>query len=149
MTSGKAAPHPILAGLTEEEQVAIGFFLKEVRYRAGESIWCEGQISEHALFILEGEVELLKETEFKGSRFVIGLFGAGTVIGEEAISSDSATRPESAVAVKDSLFLAFSHEDLRKLSARTPSAAIALLTHLLGLSSIRLSHAYRRMAAIF
>lgn len=149
MTSGICASHPLLAQLTGEEQKVAGLCLKEFSLKAGEPIWCEGQEADYVLFVVEGEVELLKETEFAGSRFVIGLLGAGSALGEEALAFAGAKRPESAVAGTDSRFLTLGRVDLEKLSAENPKAALSIVTRLLGLSSLRLSHAYKRLAAIF
>jgi CRP-like cAMP-binding protein len=149
MTRGVCSSHPLLAELSGEEQKAAALCLKEFSLKAGESLWCEGQEADYVLFIVEGEVELLKETEFAGSRFVIGLLGAGSAIGEEALTSKDAKRPESALAGTDSRFLRLDRGEMEKLSAENPGLALSITTRLLGLSVLRLSHAYKRMAAIF
>lgn len=120
-----------------------------VRAAAGETLWREGEEDGGgAAFVLTGRVELLKNTEFGGRRFVVGLIGPGSVAGECSLLNHG-PRCLTASAAEPCELLLLGRAEFRSLLTEDPAAAAALLTFLLDVSSKRLVQAYSRMAAIF
>ena len=121
---------------------------RAVRAETGEFLWREGDDDGGAAFVLAGRLELLKNTEFGGRRFVVALIGPGSVAGESSLLDDG-PRAFTAAAAEPCELLLLGRAEFRALLAEDPAAAASLLTFLLDLSSRRLVQAYARMSAIF
>jgi CRP/FNR family cyclic AMP-dependent transcriptional regulator len=69
--------HPIFKTLTEEEFEKIKDFFKEKRFKAGEIIVKEGEYSEKAFILNEGEVSVIKETIYKNDYIITDIKAGG------------------------------------------------------------------------
>jgi CRP/FNR family cyclic AMP-dependent transcriptional regulator len=62
--------HPLFKTLSKEEFEKIEDFFHKKEYKAGEIILKEGEFSQKAFILLEGEIEIIKETIYKND-FII------------------------------------------------------------------------------
>lgn len=129
---------PIFAGLTPEQQDAVGALARPVRLRAGERL---GDDVPGRLFVLHTGAVRLVRTSPGGRRHLDRVAGPGDVVGEHAFLTGQ--RPDHAVeAAGDATLCAFAHSDLARLVIRYPVISISLLRSL----SDRLADAERRLA---
>lgn len=116
--------------------------------RSGEVLWQEGDADDYEVFIISGRLEAKKQTEFAGKEVVVGVFSAGTIVGELSFL-DQRPRAVSVVALEDSELLLLSRENFERLLTEHPEQGVALLKGMLLAVSTRLRKAYDRLAAIF
>ncbi|TLN26442.1 cyclic nucleotide-binding domain-containing protein [bacterium] len=147
--SAQAPLHGILPRLGVEGAKALGELFRPRILPVDETLWGEGDAADFAVLIVSGEIELLKETDFTESRFVVGINGAGSIVGEEALGLAVAARHSAAIARGEAEILTLSREDFTKWSALHPADAVLLQAKVLEICASRLAQAYRRMAAIF
>ncbi len=115
---------------------------------AGEVLWREGDADEGEVFILSGRLEAKKQTEFAGKEVVVGVFSAGTLVGELSFL-DGRPRAVTVVALEDAELLLLSRDNFERLLREHPDQGVALLKGMLLAVSTRLRKAYERLAAIF
>lgn len=127
-------------------QLADFFSCRQVS--AGDVLWQEGATEDYEVFIISGRLEAKKQTEFAGKEVVVGVFSAGTIVGELSFL-DQRPRAVSVVALEDSELLLLSLENFERLLAEHPEQGVALLKGMLLAVSTRLRKAYDRLAAIF
>lgn len=118
------------------------------RVAAGEVLWREGDADAGEVFILRGRLEAKKQTEFAGKEVVVGVFSAGSLVGELNFL-DGRPRAVTVVALEDADLLLLSRESFERLLREHPEQGLALLKGMLLAVSIRLRKAYERLAAIF
>jgi CRP/FNR family transcriptional regulator, cyclic AMP receptor protein len=134
--------------LAEEDLPRIGEYFTCASVRAGETLWSEGDPGEFEAFIIEGKVEVSKETEFPGHKVVVGVYSPGAVIGELCMIEQQ-PRGVTAVALEDTSLLLLSRERFELLLEHNPSLGIKLIKGMLLAVSIRLRKSFERLAAIF
>ena len=145
---------PVLAArqvtelLSQERYPALNHYLEYQCHQAGSELWREGDSGNHLALILTGKLELLKETEFPGRPFVLGLFSAGSVIGEDSFLGEQ-PRQGTVRALEECETLTLSRENFEKLNQEQPLLANLILKWLLNLLSSRLHNTQGRLAAIF
>ena len=127
---------------------ALADFFSCRKVSAGEILWQEGEADDYEVFIISGRLEAKKQTEFAGKEVVVGVFSAGTIVGELSFL-DQRPRAVSVVALEDSELLLLSRENFERLLAEHPEQGVALLKGMLLAVSTRLRKAYERLAAIF
>ena len=132
------------AGSTE----ILSRYLEHRRLGAGEVLWQEGDRSNPLAFILSGKFELLKATSFPGRPFVLGLFSAGSLVGEDSFLGEQSC-PGTTRALVESEILILNRERFESLSQDDPGLATLLLKWLMTLLSARLHNTQGRLAAIF
>ncbi|GAX86966.1 conserved hypothetical protein [Lebetimonas natsushimae] len=69
--------HPIFKTLSEEEFETIKDFFREKTFKAGEIIVKEGEYSERAFILKEGEVSVIKETIYKNDYIITDIKAGG------------------------------------------------------------------------
>jgi CRP-like cAMP-binding protein len=116
--------------------------------RAGEILWREGDPCEHVAFIIEGQVDIKKETEFEGKQVIVGVYGKGSIVGELGLL-DGKPRAVTAVALTDTDLLLLTRQNLDRLLELYPELGIKLLKGMLLAVSIRLRKSFDRLASIF
>jgi CRP-like cAMP-binding protein len=134
--------------LDENALAAVADYFSCRQFRAGETLWKEGDEGDFEAFIVEGRVEVKKETEFPGKQVVVGVYSAGTIVGELCVV-DQRPRAVTAVALEDTAILTLSCSQLEKLLERNPEVGIRLLKGILLAVSTRLRKSFERLAAIF
>jgi CRP-like cAMP-binding protein len=134
--------------LRGEDISGIAPFFQCRQARAGEILWREGAPCDYVAFIIEGKVDIKKETEFEGKQVIVGVYGKGSIVGELCLLDDS-PRPITAVALTDTDLLLLTRADLDRLLELHPELGIKLLKGMLLAVSIRLRKSFDRLAAIF
>jgi CRP/FNR family transcriptional regulator, cyclic AMP receptor protein len=134
--------------LQGEDISGIAPFFKCRQARAGEVLWREGDPCDYVAFIIEGEVDIKKETEFEGKQVIVGVYGTGSIVGELCLL-DGSPRAITAVALTDTDLLLLTRQNLERLLELHPGAGIKLLKGMLLAVSIRLRKSFDRLASIF
>jgi signal transduction histidine kinase len=115
---------PLFADLPDNELELICRQMKEITLPAGEVLFTEGSIGQEAYIILEGQIEIFKESNRQNIH--LAMRQTGEVIGEMAIID---TRPRSASgrALTDSRLLAIGYGPFNQILDSNPSAVKTLL----------------------
>lgn len=141
-------PQPLLASPLGSCLMAVPDCFQYERLAEGEYLWLEGDYRCRMAMVLEGELSLSKQTGYGKRQVVLGLYGAGAIIGEAALLED---RPsdESAVARCDSLLLTLDRHGYQRLLAKRGDLAVPLLEQVMHRLSRRLQGANERLASLF
>jgi len=123
-------------------------FFEDKNVVAGEKLWTEKDICHYTAIIVSGQVEVMKETEFKEQRIVVGIYGRGAIIGELCIL-DNSPRAVTAVAREDVSILLITKENFDKLIIEHPELGAQLLKGMLYSVSKRLKGCYDRLRSVF
>lgn len=134
--------------LAEEDLPQLAEYFTCGAVKTGETLWNEGDPGEFEAFIIEGKVEVTKQTEFPGRQVVVGVYSPGAIIGELCIM-EQRPRGVTAVALEDTSLLLLSRERFELLLEHNPPLGVKLLKGMLLAVSIRLRKSFERLAAIF
>lgn len=134
--------------LDEAEKVVVGHYFECREVAAGTVLWNEGADSSDCAFVVEGRVEVKKETEFNGKHVIVGIYGEGSVVGELCLLSGG-PRAVTATALTDVWLLYLSREKFEQLMEEQPVVGGKLLKGMFHTVSHRLRRSYERLAAIF
>jgi len=134
--------------LNENDEAILVDYLDCRQAVAGETLWREGDSCGELVFIVNGRLEVSKQTEFEGKNVIVGVYGVGSIVGELCILK-SMPRIVTAVALTDSELLTLSTENFNRLTEQHPELSVRLLKGMLATVSIRLSKAFGRLASIF
>jgi CRP-like cAMP-binding protein len=115
---------------------------------AGEKLWTENDACHYTAIIVSGRVEVLKGTELKGQRVVVGIYGRGAIIGELCIL-DNSPRAVTAIAHEDVSILLITKKNFDKLINEHPELGVQLLKGMLYAVSKRLRGCFDRLVSIF
>jgi len=130
------------------ELVDILSFCDRVSVPAGELLWSEGYGENYAAFILDGKLGIKKETEFHGKYVVIGVYTAGSVVGELCLLTDK-PRAVSAEVIDPVDMVVLHSQKFEELIEQHPKLGLRLLKHIFLSTSKRLSKSYERIASMF
>ncbi len=111
---------PLFSGLSEEDLTRLCQGVHEVRLEPGDVLFREGEPGDSAYVILEGELEIHKQSE-GGQQVLVAVRTAGEVIGEMALIQSS-PRSASASVSKPALLIAIPKQTLDDLLVTSPSA---------------------------
>ncbi len=134
--------------LDEAERAVAGQYLECCEIGAGAVLWDEGDASNAAAFVVEGKIEVKKETEFKGKHVIVGIYGEGSVVGELCLFS-AGKRAVTATALTDARLLKITEERFETLMEEHPQIGCKLLKGMFVAVSTRLRKSFERLAAIF
>lgn len=134
--------------LAAEDVPVIAPYLQCRQIQNGEVLWQEGDLCDFLAFIIDGKLEIKKETEFAGKTVIVGVYGRGNVAGEICLL-DQTPRGITAVAMEDCNLLLLSRENFDRLVREHPLLGIKLLKGMLLAVSTRLRKSFDRLAAIF
>lgn len=123
-------------------------FCERVSAPAGEVLWNEGYGENYAAFILDGKLGIKKETEFRGKHVVIGVYTAGSVVGELCLLTDKPRAVSAEVIEPVDMVVLHSHK-FEELIEQHPKVGLRLLKHIFLSTSKRLSKSYERIASMF
>jgi CRP-like cAMP-binding protein len=124
-----------------------GFF--ECRQvQAGETLWREGDACSFVAFVIQGRLEVKKQTEFAGKEVVVGVYGRGAVVGEICFF-DGSRRAETAQALEHVDLILLTRDSYERLVEAHPVLGVRLLEGMLLTVSTRLRKSFERLAAIF
>ncbi|GAA2790030.1 Crp/Fnr family transcriptional regulator [Kitasatospora sp. CM 4170] len=96
-----------------------------IRFRAGQTIIQEGDLSNHVVMLRTGSAKVVTRNA-DDVEIILGLRAAPEIIGEQA-ALNGTPRSASVIALTDVTALAVSAEDFRTLVAKHPEAAAAVL----------------------
>lgn len=134
--------------LNETDEAILVDYLECCQVPAEETLWHEGDGCGALVFIVTGRLEVSKQTEFEGKNVIVGVYGAGSIVGELCILK-AMPRIVTAVTLTDCELLTLSSVNFNLLTERHPELGVRLLKGMLATVSIRLSKAFGRLAAIF
>jgi len=134
--------------LDEAEKAIVGQYLECCEIKAGTVLWHEGDDSNSAAFVVEGKIEIKKQTEFENKHVIVGIYGEGSVVGELCLFLDE-KRAVTATALTDAWLLKISAERFEALLEENPVVGGKLLKGMFLAVSRRLRKSFERLAAIF
>jgi len=134
--------------LDENDAAILVDYLDCRQATAGETLWREGDGCGELVFIVNGRLEVSKQTEFEGKNVIVGVHGAGSFVGELCILK-SMPRIVTAVALTESELLTLSTDNFNRLTEQHPELGVRLLKGMLATVSTRLSKAFGRLVSIF
>lgn len=129
----------LLEELTEGELLRIKGLLKEVNFKKGESLFCEGEETKGIYLIVSGKIEIFKSTA-DGWKQTLSVLSAGGFFGELSIIEDR-NHEANAVALEESELLLISKEDFKGIEASDLGLSVKILKKLVTV----LSRNLRRM----
>lgn len=134
--------------LLEEDVSLLGRYLDCRKLAPEEILWREGEDCGFMVFIISGNLEIKKSTEFAGRQMIVGIYGHGSVAGELCLLGGS-PRPVTAVACDEVELLILKREDFDRFLVEHPESGVRLLKGILMTVSTRLKKSFDRLAAIF
>jgi len=134
--------------LCGENMDEISDFFGRRTFVSGELLWKEGDSSDYVAIISSGQVEILKQTEFKGKHVVVGVYKTGAVVGTLGLL-DGSPRAGTARASEDVKLLIITKENFDIIIEKYPVLATKLMKGLLLSVSVRLRKSFERMATFF
>jgi len=135
--------------LNNEEMEVLVPYLEVFPYKAGQTLFEEGETGDFLAFIVSGRVQAKKHTEFKGKQIVLATLEKGSLVGEMSMVNPGESRTASVVALEDSEFVIVSRDSLDKLTETYPLIGIKILKGLIRILAIRLQKADERFSIIF
>lgn len=114
----------------------------------GEVLWKVGDPCEYLAFIASGRVEVSKPTEFPGKNVIVGIYGAGSIVGELCLLKEQ-PRKVNVGALEATDLLMLSKEMFTALMEEHPEVGGRLLKGMLLTVSTRLDKAFERLTAVF
>ncbi len=111
---------PIFANCTAEEIAAIAGVAQDAYFQPGQIIVTQGTPGQAFYMIIDGQVEILRDSQS------LGAFGPGDFFGEMSLL-DQAPRSATIRALRETRCLMLSSWDFRSLLEKHPSIAIKLL----------------------
>jgi CRP/FNR family transcriptional regulator, cyclic AMP receptor protein len=118
---------PIFHGLTARQLGRVMLSMQRRQYRAGESLFEEGQVGKAVFVIKNGQVELTRETP--SGRRVLGTLGAGQMFGEMALL-EQMQRTASATVIEDGEIFLLYTATLDALIRHHPAVGVKLLRNM-------------------
>ena len=82
------------------------------------------------MFVIERGLVRVSRTSRQGRELVLGLFGAGDMLGELGLLEASGARTADAMAVEATICVALTRDDLRGVIRKTPELVLRLLATL-------------------
>lgn len=134
--------------LNKEETAVVTEYLQCKFATAGEVLWNEGDASDMAAFVVDGKVEIKKQTEFAGKHVIVGIYGQGSIVGELCLLSGD-PRAVTATALIDTSLLMLSRDQFEKLLEDHPDLGVKLLKGMFLALSTRLRKSFERLASVF
>lgn len=107
--------------------------MQEVRFRKDETIFSEGDPSDHCFKIVSGKVEIrlaMKGLLKRGRTEVVATCGPGDLLGEMSVI-DGGRRSASAVAVEPTVCKAFTRDQILHVLQNDPQEALAYVRMLI------------------
>jgi CRP-like cAMP-binding protein len=134
------------AGFIEEIQKILTI-AEEKKFKAGETIFNEGDEDPNFYIILSGEVEISKKTT-EGESKVIAQVETGEFLGEGVLSG-KVKKPATAKILTDVVAMALSMEKFKKLTQEESDTAVKFLLLVLESANSRLVQTNTKLMAIY
>lgn len=116
---------PVLRDLTDSELDTLDGYFSEVWLQPGDTLFNEGDREQFVGFIMQGSVEIVKNS-VSGQSQQIARLNKGSTIGEMSLL-DSLPRSATVKAIMPTLFHILRQEDFREIERESPAIAIKIL----------------------
>jgi uncharacterized membrane protein len=116
----------LFRGVADEDLAAIAPIHRQRRYRAGETIFHEGDPGDAMHVIASGRAKISIES-LEGEEAILVTLGPGEVFGELSLF-DGGARTANALCHEDATLLVLGRDDLLEFLRKQPHAALDLLT---------------------
>jgi len=133
---------------SDQELSILSQYLHPQHFAQGAFLWQEGDRGDAIALIVEGQVEVLKNSEFPDKKLVIGIYNPGAIVGELEIL-DGQPRSISAKAREDVELLFLPRDGLEQLSRQYPALGVKILRGIYFSVATRLRKSYDRLSCIF
>ncbi|MGK2908009.1 MAG: Crp/Fnr family transcriptional regulator [Desulfuromonadales bacterium] len=130
------------------EMDAILRFCERLVAPAGKELWAEGYGENYAAFILDGKIVVKKKTDFGGRNVIVGIYTAGSVVGELCLLTDK-PRTVSANVLEQVDMVVLHNQKFEALIEQHPLLGLRLLKYIFLSTSKRLTKSYERIASVF
>ncbi len=117
---------PLFANLPMEEIEHLEATLPSFHLQAGKVVLQEGHTDDEFYVLMEGQVEIAKSME-SGEERILGVRGAGTLLGEMSLFSQDGAHTASVRAITPLQLLKFTHTELDALLHRQPQLAYEII----------------------
>lgn len=134
--------------LSDDEKELLLDHLECRMLSAGEVLWKEGDPSDSLVFILQGRINMKKQTEFPGKEIIIGAYTTGAILGAASFL-DGSERPWTAKAYTDTQLGALDRENFDDIVKNHPALGLNLFKGMILTLSSRLKQSFERLASIF
>lgn len=138
----------VLSGFGPEELTCLAAVMTEVALAPDERVSQREGEPRVIAFLLEGSLEVMKETDFEGKHVVLALMEPGAVVGEVCAFSGNC-QALCAVSVGASRLAVLSLEALDRLTEQSPGLSAKLYKGLLEVAARRLDSSYARLVSVF
>jgi CRP-like cAMP-binding protein len=122
------AHSPLFAPLSAREQAELKEQLVRRRFEKDEYLFFEGDPAEWLMFVAEGQIKMLKQSE-SGRETILATFGPGQIVGEVGVLIGDAY-PATAQALEPAVTLSLRRDDYVDLVRSHPDLAWALIGEL-------------------
>ncbi len=133
---------------SEEVDMALPFF-DLLQFKKGETVFNEGDKGDYVGVIMQGHLEVKKQTDFKGRQVIIAALKEGSFVGEMSLVNEKEPRSATVSASEDSELIALTRVSMNSLIEQHPSISAKILQGLNQVLAIRLRKAVERLASIF
>lgn len=132
----------------EEELEKIAPYFERAHFGAGGKVFREGAPADCIAFVMSGEVEVKKQTEFQGKAIVLACMTKGAVLGELALF-DGQPRSATVEATKNTELLVLRKSALDAFIEDYPALGIKILKGISRVLSLRLRQLEERLVVVF
>jgi CRP/FNR family cyclic AMP-dependent transcriptional regulator len=123
-------------------------FCERLIVPAEKELWAEGYGENYAAFILDGKIAVKKTTDFGGRNVIVGIYTAGSVVGELCLLTDKPRTVSANVLEQVDMVVLHNHK-FEALIEQHPLLGLRLLKHIFLSISKRLTKSYERIASVF
>jgi CRP-like cAMP-binding protein len=134
--------------LPEDELLDFLSFCENRQVPAGETLWCEGDEDNYAAFIISGQLDIKKKTEFEGKYMIVGTFSKGSVVGELCLLSDD-LRSVTVEVIETADLVILTSKNFERLLTKHPMLGLKFLKNIFIITTKRLNRSYDRIASLF
>ena len=137
---------PFFETLTSEDVLVIAEHINFLEINEGEILFTEGEEGECVYFVIEGELEVIKESGIQGRKgVVISLLARGRSIGEMSVI-DKAPRSATVKARTNATVMSLSADGFDLILQKHPRVGIKILKGISRLLSVNLRKTSNRLA---
>jgi len=134
--------------LSEADLRELPCYFEQKHVAAGDALCEEGGTCDYVAFIISGQLEIRKDTEFTGKQVILGVYSRGSIVGELCILED-VPRAVTAVALEDTALIVLRKEMFDRLIEEHPAIGAKFLKGILLVVSRRLRKSFERLAEVF
>ncbi len=134
--------------LEQEELDVMADVIEYQKIEGNTVIVKEGSVGDSLFYIVEGQIEIKKET-MEGKHAILARYRKGATVGEMALVEEVSTRSATATAIEDTEILTLSRGNFEKVIDTHPRIAVKILRNIAAIISTRLRYTSGRFADIF